>query len=173
MKENKKIKNLLSGGNTRGATQRFTGFIGHIRSKYIVQRIFSYMREDLRLKIAQYNKSIQERLDLDEKTGRCIDAYIEHTPIVFELGANEVGDFINIPDKDKEYYHIYLGGSEIKRADIKKGEVNKKIRVTIGYQVTSLEALFRKTKVSWIKCVRCDRLNVASTRNMFCEYEKN
>ena len=57
---------------------------------------------------------------------------------------NKYGVFINIPDYDKEYYHIYFDNSkeEIKRNYLIKKDKVKIIKIIINYQVKSLKKLF-------------------------------
>ena len=58
------------------------------------------------------------------------------------------GEFINIPDYDKEYYHIYFYNSneEIKRNYLIKTDKVKIIEIIINYQVKSFKKLFYDSK---------------------------
>ena len=69
---------------------------------------------------------------------------------------NKYGKFINIPDKDKEYYHIYFNNSneEIKRNYLNKNEKVKIIKIIIDYQVTSFQNLF-----NYCKCIESINFN--------------
>ena len=90
----------------------------------------------------KYNKKLQKRLNIN------IDNYNECSKIEIELKLddNKYGKFINIPDKDKEYYHIYFDNynKEIKRGYVEFYEIVKIIKIIIDYQVKSLEELFYK-----------------------------
>ena len=62
-----------------------------------------------KLQIVKYNKRIQNRLSLDVKD------YKEYCEIEIEIipSKGKYGEFINIDEKDKLYYHIYF--NEIKK----------------------------------------------------------
>ena len=62
----------------------------------------------------QYNKKLQKRLNIN------INDYRECSKIEIELKLvdQEYDKFINIPKKDKEYYHIYFDNSENKLKEI-------------------------------------------------------
>ena len=103
----------------------------------------------------KYNQKLQKRLNLS------INDYKEYsqlyTPIEIELKPlkNKYGKFINVHDKEKEYYHIYFDNSneEIKRNKLKKNEEVKIIKIIIDYQVKSFKNLF-----SW--CYRIESINI-------------
>ena len=57
--------------------------------------------------------------------------------------------FINIKEKDKEYYHIYFNDNkekEIKRKNLNEDDKVTKINIIIDYQVTSFSYLFSDCK---------------------------
>ena len=87
----------------------------------------------------KYNKKLQKRLNIS------INDYREIAKIEIELKLvdGKYGKFINIPDKDKEYYHIYFDNSnkEIKRYYLKNEKV-KMIKIIIDYHDKSFEKLF-------------------------------
>ena len=64
--------------------------------------------------------------------------------IELKLADDKYDEFINISDKDKEYYHIYFDNSneEIKRNYLKENEKLKMIKIIIDYQIKSFEHLF-------------------------------
>ena len=63
--------------------------------------------------------------------------------IELKIANNKYGEFINIPKKEKEYYHIYFDNSneEIKRKYLKKNEKVKMIKIIIDYHVKSLKKI--------------------------------
>ena len=69
--------------------------------------------------------------------------------IELKITINKYNEFVNIPDEDKEYYHIYFDNSneEIKRNYLEENEKVKKIKVIIDFQVKSFKRLFY--------CCRC------------------
>ena len=113
----------------------------NLKSNFIFKKILEYMKKNKSLEIIKYNKKLQKRLNIS------INDYKEYyLSIEIELKIIENGfdKFINIPDKDKEYYHIYFNNSneDIKRNYLNKNEKVKIIKIIIDYQVTSLQYLF-------------------------------
>ena len=117
-----------------------------IKSKFIMKKIFTNMKEIKKLDIIRFNKKLQKRLNLS------INDYIKYSQkystikIELKLADNKYGKFINIPDKEKDYYHIYFDNfnEEIKRNCVKKNENAKTITILIDYHVKSLKELFFK-----------------------------
>ena len=117
----------------------------NLKSNFIFKKILEYMKKNKSLEIIKYNKKLQERLNLS------INHYKEYyLPIEIELhiADNKYGKFINISDKEKEYYHIYFNNSneEIKRNNLNKNEKVKIIKIIIDYQVNSFQNLFINCK---------------------------
>ena len=83
--------------------------------------MFDLIKQNKALKIIKYNKKIQKRLNINIKNYKeCSQLY---SPIELELKLedNEYGKFINIPDEEKEFFHIYFNNSKkgIKRNYLK------------------------------------------------------
>ena len=96
-------------------------------------------------KDAQLNSSIEIELKLSD------DAY------------GKKDKFINIPEEDKEYYHIYFDNSneEIKRDYLKEKEKVNTIKMIIDYQVTSFKELFKNCKhINSIFFKKFTRINI-------------
>ena len=87
----------------------------------------------------KYNKKLQKRLNIS------INEYKEYSEIEIELklADGKYGEYINIPDEEKEYYHIYFDNSnkEVIRNYLEKNEKVKKIKIIIDYQVKSFKEL--------------------------------
>ena len=93
----------------------------NIKSHFILQKIFDTIKKSKSLEIMKYNKKLQNRFNLT------INNYKEYfklyySPIEIELKLvdevyNKIMNFINIPQEEKEYYHIYFDNSneEVKR----------------------------------------------------------
>ena len=99
------------------------------------------MKRNKSLNIMKYNKKLQKRLNIN------INDYRECSEIEIELKLVEDEynkAFINIPDEEKEYYHIYFDNSkeEIKRNYLEKNEKVKMVKIKIDYQVKSFKDLF-------------------------------
>ena len=116
----------------------------NLKSNFILRKIFNMIKINKSLVIMKNNKKLQKRLNIS------IDDYKECSKIEIELklADNEYDKFINISDKEKEYYHIYFDNSneEIKRNKLKKNEEVKIIKIIIDYQIKSFEGLFDNCK---------------------------
>ena len=95
-----------------------------------------------------------------------------YSPIKIELKLveNYYGKFINIPNKQEEYYHIYFDNlnKEIKRNYLKEKEKVKIIKIIIDYQVISFRKLFDNCEcISSIIFVKFNRINITDMSHMF------
>ena len=125
-----------------------TSYLDKIRSPYILQNIFSIVRNFKRkLEIVRYNKYLQRRLGVD------ITQYKMFAIIEIELipAKNKYGKFININNQEEEqYFHIYFNDSneEINRNYLLENEKIDKIKIIIDFKVTSFYELF-----SYCECI--------------------
>ena len=93
-----------------------------IKSKYILQQIFDNLKQNKSLNIIKYNKKIKERINISIKD------YKEHSEIYSSIEIelkpvnNKYGEFININEGDKKYYHICFNNN---KEEIKKNYINK------------------------------------------------
>ena len=79
-----------------------------LKSDYFIQKFFGHMTERKSLEIIWYNKSIQKRINININHYK---AYSE-TKTSIELDIipmkDEYGEFININEENKQYFHIYF-----------------------------------------------------------------
>ena len=112
----------------------------NIKSNVILKKIFNYIKRCKSLIIIKFNKKLQNRLNFN------INDYDEYSKIEIELKilGNKSGRFINIPDEEKKYYHIYFDNSKkkIKKYNLTFFDKVKTIKIIIDYQVKSLKKLF-------------------------------
>ena len=116
-----------------------------IKSKYILQIVFNFIKKNLSLEIIKKNKQIQKRIGINlnnykEYSEKYSTIEIEVIPV-----QEKYGKFINIQQGDNKYYHIYLNNdkNEIKRAYISlKDYIVSKIKIIINYQVNLIKGLF-------------------------------
>ena len=151
--------------NEKLKTKSKVGF-ENLKSNFIFKKILEYMKKNKSLEIIKYNKKLQKRLNLS------INDYEEclSTEIELKIVDNKYGKFINIPDKDKEYYHIYFNNSneEIKRNYLFNNEKVKIIKIIIDYQVTSFQNLFYYCKcIESINFYKFNRNNITNMSYMF------
>ena len=111
----------------------------------------------------KYNKKLQKRLNIN------INDYRE-VEIELKLTDGKYGQFINIPKKDKEYYHIYFDNSneEIKRNYLEENEKVKMIKIIIDYPVKSFKELFYKCNC--IDSISFNKFYRNNITNMSCMF---
>ena len=145
-----------------------------IKSKYILQEIFSHLERKQFLEMIKFNKQLKDRLDITLKD------YKEYPEIMIELisAKNIYGKFINIlkepKSKDEEdkgkYYHIFFDDNtdEINKYDITKDDKVNKITIIIDRQIISLRELFSNCEcIESIIFKRFYRNNVIDMSYMF------
>ena len=143
----------------------------NIKSDFILKKIINFMKRNKLLEILKYNKKLQKRLNIninDYRECAKIEIEIELNPDDRKKGSKR--KFINIPDKDKEFYHIYFDNSnkEIKRNYLKDYDEVKKIKIIIDYPVESFEFLFAYSKcINSIFFKKFTRNNIINMSNMF------
>ena len=121
--------------------------LDNIKCDFFIPKIFDFMQKNIALNIAKYNKILQKKLNITIKNFSDFkDLYlttkIEITPI-----KNKYGKFINVYEKKKKYYHIYFNDNkeEIKnKYSINEEDKVTKIKISIDYNVKSLEGLFNR-----------------------------
>ena len=90
----------------------------NVKSDYFIQKLFGYILKRKSLETIRYNKSIQKRIDIN------INHYKDYfeTKISIELDIipmkGEYGEFININEEDKKYFHIYFNNNKKKKLKI-------------------------------------------------------
>ena len=119
----------------------------NLKSDFFLIKLFDIIKKNKSLQIMKYNKKLQKRLNIS------INDYKEYSKIEIELTLddNKYGKFINISDKEKEFYHIYFDNSneEIKRNYLEENEKVKIIKIKIDYQIKSFNGLF-----SWCENIK-------------------
>ena len=119
-----------------------TKIFENIKSVYFLRKTFNIIKKTKCLNIIRYNKKLQKRLNIS------VNDYRAFCKIEIELKLYsyiyEGCKFINIPENEKEYYHIYFDDSneEIKRNYLEENEKVKIIKIKIDYQVKSFKELF-------------------------------
>ena len=75
----------------------------NIKSSFLLEKIFSYIKENQLLKIIKYNKSLQKRLNIN------INNYINYYKIIIEIIPKDQSFyFFNFPYNDEPFYHIFF-----------------------------------------------------------------
>ena len=138
----------------------------NLKSDFIFIKIISFIKRNKSLVIIKHNKKLQKRLNIN------INDYRECSKIEIELklANNKYDQFINLPGKDKEYYHIYFDNSneEIKKNYLEKNEKVKIIKIKINYRIKSFKDLFCNCKtLSTISFKKFYRNNITDMSSMF------
>ena len=155
----------MNSGNKSKQAQRkpmnLKAVLEKLKSDYILQKILEYMKKNISLGIIKYNKGLQKRLNLNLKDYKNYSLLIE-----LELKLDNYGKFINIPEGQKRYFHIYFDNSnvEAKRDRLKENENVKIINIKIDKQVKSFTRLFcfcqNITSINFKKFSRTDITNM-------------
>ena len=97
------------------------------------------------LETIRYNKSIQKRINININHYK--DFFETKTSIELDIipMKGKYGDFININEEDKKYFHLYFNDN--KNKEIKNNSLNIddnvcKILIIIDYQIKSFSKLF-------------------------------
>ena len=90
----------------------------NLKSDYFILKFFGYMPKRKSLEAIRYNKSIQKRMHISINHYK---AYFEtKIPIELDIIPKKFGcgDFININEEDKKYFHIYFNDNKKKKLKI-------------------------------------------------------
>ena len=145
-----------------------------LRSYYILKKIFLNLKINKYFEIIKYNKKLQKRLNVNINNYKEYSQLYSNIEIEIKIENNKSCKFINILDKEEEYYHIYFDNSskDIKRNYLNKDEKVKIIKIIIDYQVKSLKGLFKKCKsTSSIFFKKFYRNNITNMDSMFHDCE--
>ena len=142
-----------------------------LRSDYFIQKFFEYMTEKKTLETIRYNKYIQKRIDIN------INHYkdFSETKTSIELDIipmkGKYGDFINIKEEDKKYFHLYFNDNKKKEIDNSSLDIDDnvyKISIIIDYQIKSFSGLFDYCKcIESIKFKKFYRNDITDMSGMF------
>ena len=145
--------------------------LNKIKSDFFLQKIYNYLNRKKSLEIFKYNKNIQKRLNIN------INNYKEYSEIYssieIELMPIENSDgklFINIPEDEKKYFHIYFNESknEINNNILLENNKVSRIKIIIDYQVKSFKDLFNLCKcINSISFKKFYRNNITNMSGMF------
>ena len=94
------------------------GALENLKSNYIFQRILIFLVKKKSLEIIKYNKKLQKIVNLSINDYKIYSELYSSIEIELKPVENKYGKFINISDKDKEYYHIYFDDSNEEKNEI-------------------------------------------------------
>ena len=140
----------------------------YIKSKYILKQITDYLTKNKLLKIINYNKLIQNKLDIG-----IIDykKYYKQIEIkLIPINEDNINYFINIKDEHKSYYHIYFNNdkNEKKQNYFHKNDNITKINIILDNEIASFEKLFYECKcIEKIRFIKYNRNDINNMSDMF------
>jgi len=122
----------------------------NLKSDYFLQKLFGYIQTRISLKIIKYNINLQKRLNININKYKDFSEKFSSIELEIIPIQNEFGDFIQIDEEDKKYFHIYFNDNkeEIKKTELNKEDKVSKINIIIGYQIKSFKGLF-----SYCECI--------------------
>ena len=167
-----------------------SGLLIKVKNKNILKKIFAALEEKKSLKIINYNKKIQNKLNRDindykEYLRIEIDVFpktsvSQNIPNNFSVSgiyaapkADNYGQFINV-SKLEPFYHIFFNDNknEVKKNKISYEDNVTKIKIKVDYEIKSLNGLFTKCKCIQKVCfIKCNRKGIKNMSAMFngCE----
>ena len=142
----------------------------NLKSDYFLIKTINFIKKNKLLNITKYNKKFQKRLNININNYKEYSQLYSSIEIELTLADNIYGKFINISDKEREYYHIYFDNSieEIKRNYLENNEKVRMIKIVINYQVKSFKELFKFCKCIYsIFFKQFYRNNITDMSSMF------
>ena len=116
--------------------------LNEIRSKYVLKQIVDNITKDKLLRLINFNKTLQKKLDISINDFK---KYYEEIEIeLIPIKAENKNKFINIDAENKSYYHIYFNDNkkEINKDYINRNDQVSIIKIIIDYPVESFAKLF-------------------------------
>ena len=129
------------------------------------------MSERNYLETIRYNKSIQKRINININHYKVYSE--EYSSIELDIipVKGEYGQFININEEDKKYFHIYFNDNkkkEIENTSLYKNDNVSKISIITDYQIKSFSRLFSNCEyIESIKFNKFYRNNITNMSSMF------
>ena len=148
------------------------GDLDNINSKYILKKIFDNINKEKAFKIINYNKKLQNKLDISIKDYKeLFEIYstieIEIIPKKQEINDLAFNWFIN----NTKNMHIFFNNNikkEVNRGKLIKGDKVKKIKVIIDYEEKSFCRLFQYCSIiESISFIKFTRNNITDMSFMF------
>ena len=109
----------------------------NIKSKYILKIITDNLQQKLLLKLVKKNRTLQNQLDITINDYKKYYEEIEIEIIPINNGYDYRRYFINIPEYNKPYYHIYINDekNEFERDYFELKDNVKKIKIVIDKEI--------------------------------------
>ena len=141
-----------------------------LKNDYFLRKVFNNLERRRTLNIIKHNKNIQKRLNINKNDYEEYSEKYSLIEIEIKPHNNKFDKFINIDEKNKNYYHIYFNNNkeEINRNCINKDEQIETIEIKIDYQIESFESLFENCYcIKSIYFKKFNRTNIINMSYMF------
>ena len=86
-----------------------------LKSDYFIQKFFEYMTERKLLETIRYNKNLQKRINISINHYKAYSEKYSSIELDIIPLKGKYGQFININEEDKKYFHIYFNDNKKKR----------------------------------------------------------
>ena len=143
----------------------------NIKSDYFIQKFFEYMPERKSLETIRYNKSIQNRINININHYKAFSEKYSSIELDLILIKDAYKKFININEEDKKYFHIYFNDDkkkEIEDTFLNTDDNVSKISISIDFQIKSFSGLFYYCDcIESIEFRKFYRNNITNMQNMF------
>ena len=134
--------------NKTNIANKKCNLLSGIKSKYIMKKIFNHIQQTKKLKMINYNKELQNKLNIDindYKRKYCI-IEIELEIVPSQYLPDTFNNFINVPYDERQsnfkcYFNWY--GINKKRNYLIKNEWVRKIKIKLEYDKKSFKNLFK------------------------------
>ena len=109
-----------------------------------MKKVFNNLEKKRTLDIIKYNKILNKRINIDINDYKNYSETNTSIEIEIKPCKNKYGEFINIYDKDKSYFHLYFNNNkeEVKRNNFDENDNVKFIKIIIDYKIKSFYNLF-------------------------------
>ena len=103
---------------TRSNNEMFKG----LKCDFFIKNIFVLLADKKLLELIKCNKKLQKIMDVNINNYKIYHEINTSIELEMTLKKERYGEFINIKDEDKKYYHIYFNNN--KKEEIKRYELN-------------------------------------------------
>ena len=147
--------------------------LNYIKSEYFLKKIFNLISTKICLQLVNNNKNLQKKLSIsiDDYIKFFYQIEIEINPINTLDDDEKKNIFINIPQQEKSFTHIYFNNDinkEIDRTYLKKDENVSKIKIILDKEYKTFSSLFQNCLIiKELKFKRFNRKNITDMSGLF------
>ena len=143
--------------------------LNKIRSIYIIQKIFKNVEPTLFLKLIKCNKNLQKKLEITKGNYLYYNLVIEIELIPTKKNNKAENVFVNINEKEKNFYQFYINKKRVKRNYFSNKEKISKIKIRINNEIKSLRGLFADCRC--IQEIKFIKFNIKDIKITFKNFD--